>query len=215
MDVRLQAPFTKVIAASTGAGKTYFVKRLLENADLMINPAPTIIVWCYAQYQKAYTDLSQSMPHIKFVEGLPEDLNSMFDSQQNNLVVIDDLMAEVGDNLQLANLFTKGSHHLNLSVIYITQNLFHQGKQTRTISLNSQYFVLFKNPRDASQITHLARQIFPNNPKYLQESFADATRQPYSYLLIDLKPQTPDDYRLRTNIFPGEIPILYIPKKKK
>ena len=35
------------------------------------------------------------------------------------------------------NLFTRSSHRCNLSVIYIVQNLFHQGKVSRSISLNS------------------------------------------------------------------------------
>lgn len=36
----------------------------------------------------------------------------------------------------------------------------------------------------------------------MQESFQDATKMPYGYLLCDLKPETPTDFRLRTNIFP-------------
>ena len=35
----------------------------------------------------------------------------------------------------IAKLFTKKAHHGNLSVIYIVQNLFHQSKDHRTISL--------------------------------------------------------------------------------
>ena len=55
---------------------------------------------------------------------------------------------------------TRGSHHRNLSVIYIVQNLFHQGKGSRSISLNSHYLVLFKNPRDKLQILTLAMQMY-------------------------------------------------------
>ncbi len=213
MDLRLKSPFTCIVAASTGSGKTVFVKKLLENADSMIHPRPSKILWCFSQYQKAYAELSQSLPHIRFIKGLPERVIDIFDPSENNLIVIDDLMSESGDNIELANLFTKGSHHMNLSVIFITQNLFHQGKQMRTISLNSQYLVLFRNPRDKSQITHLAKQMYPENPKYLKESYLDATSKAFSYLFIDLKPQTDDAYRLRTNIFPGEIPVVYLPKK--
>ena len=56
----------------------------------------------------------------------------------------------------IAKLFTKKSYHGNLSVIYIVQNLFHQSKDHRTISLNASYLVLTKNVRDASQVIHLA-----------------------------------------------------------
>ncbi len=109
-------------------------------------------------------------------------------------------------------LFTKGSHHHNLSVILILQNLFYRGKEMRTISLNAHYMVLFKNPRDASQITHLARQMYPNKPKFMVEAYRDATSSPYSHLFVDLKPDTEEHMRLRSNIFQGEYPTVYVPK---
>ena len=214
MDLRMQAPFTCIIAASTGSGKTYFVKRLLENAETMINPAPVNIIYCYGQYQPLYDEMKRTVSNVNFIEGLPDDVNSYFDPRQHSILIIDDLSQELTDSIQLVNLFTKGSHHLNLSVIFICQNMFLQGKFMRTMSLNTHYFVVFRNARDKSQITHLARQMFPTNPKYLVESYTDATKEPYSYLLIDLKPYTEDNYRLRANIFPGETTTVYLPKEK-
>ena len=60
-------------------------------------------------------------------------------------------------------------------MLYLVQNLFHKNKESRTISLNSQYMVVFKNPRDASQMSHLARQMYPGRVKFVQEAFKDAT----------------------------------------
>ena len=134
------------------------------------------------------------------------------ENTQRNLVVIDDLMSESGNNAKVTDLFTKGSHHRNLSVILILQNLFYKGKEMRTISLNAHYMVLFKNPRDASQISHLARQMYPSKPKYMMEAYRDATSAPYGYLFVDLKPDTPENMRLRTNIFPGEYQVVYVAK---
>ena len=57
---------------------------------------------------------------------------------------------------RIVDIFTKGSHHRDLNVFYITQNLFHQGKGQRDISLNASYIIYFKNPRDKRQIKHLA-----------------------------------------------------------
>jgi len=126
------------------------------------------------------------------------------------LVVIDDLMTETDS--RVTKLFTKMSHHRNTSVVQIVQNVFDQGKQNRTISLNAQYMVLFKNPRDATQITHLAKQMYPGHLQYVQESFRDATNTPHGYLFIDLKQDTPDHVRLRTSIFPGETQYVYMRK---
>ena len=107
----------------------------------------------------------------------------------------------------------KKSHHSNTSVIYLVQNLFPKNKESRTISLNSQCMVIFKNPGDASQIANLARQMYPGRGAFVQEAFTDATASPYGYLLIDLKQNTPDDLRLRTSILPDDAhQFVYVPK---
>jgi hypothetical protein len=72
------------------------------------------------------------------------------------------------------------------------------------MSLNSHYIVMFKNPRDAHQISILGRQMHPGKSRFLVEAFKDATAKPYGYLLIDLKPDTDEKYRIRTNIFPDD-----------
>jgi hypothetical protein len=97
-------------------------------------------------------------------------------------------------------------------VNFVSQNLFYKSKHNRTISLNAHYMVLFKNPRDVTQITTLSRQMFPGRGKFLVEAFKDATAKAYGYLLIDLKPDTEEKYRIRTNIFPGERHYVYVPK---
>ena len=198
-------PFTCIIAGPSGSGKTEFVLKLINNADIMINKIPETLTWCYGEYQTWMI----KYPEIDFIEGLPEEIH--FDSSKNNMLIIDDLMHECKEYTE--KLFTKISHHKNLSVILLSQNIFHQNKHTRTISLNTHYMVLFKNVRDSSQITNLAKQMHPGNVAYLRDSYVDATSKPYGYLLIDLKPDTDDLIRLRTDIFPGEIHYVYHKKK--
>ncbi len=106
-------------------------------------------------------------------------------------------------------LFTQGCHHRRLSVIFITQNLYGQGKSARTIALNCWYLVLFKNIRGTSQIQTLGRQLFPGRSKALVESFGDATKESWGYLVVDLSPRAKDEYRLRSKIYPDEDTIIY------
>ena len=73
---------------------------------------------------------------------------------------------------------------------------------SRTISLNSHYLVIFRNPRDSLGISTLARQMFPGRTDYLMESFCNATSRPYGYLVIDCHQLTPENMGLRTNILP-------------
>ena len=114
---------------------------------------------------------------------------------------------------RISSLFTKGSHHRNISVIYIVQNLFDQHKLHRTISLNAHYLVVFKNPRDGSQITHLAKQMYPGKTHYMRHAFELATTRSHGYLLVDLKQTTPERLRLRSHIFPGEKHEVYVPEQ--
>ena len=98
---------------------------------------------------------------------------------------MDDLMTSTDD--RVVDIFTKISQHRDLSVVYLTQNLFYKNKQTRTLSLNSHYIAMFKNGRDATKVDNLARQMYPGQSPFLIEAFKNATSAPYVYLLIDVK----------------------------
>jgi hypothetical protein len=173
----------------------------------MIEPFPEHIVWCYSEWQQQYDEMSSQ--GIEFIEGLPDDLYTSMDSSRRHLVVIDDLMNEVGDSKMLTKIFTKGCHHRNVTVIFILHNLFPKGKECRNISLNTQYIVLFKNTRDKAQVECLAKQMFPGRVKFLREAYIDATSHGRGYLLLDLTPDTDDGLRVRTRIFPGEDTTIY------
>ena len=134
----------------------------------------------------------RTIPEIEFNKCIPEDIDKVdyLDISQRNLIVLDDLMAQSSEDKRIADLFTKGSHHRNLSIIYIVQNKFHQGKEMRNISLNAHYIVLFKSPRDKQQIYMLARQINPGRVQEFMRSYEDATSRPYGYLMLDFKAYT-------------------------
>ena len=115
-------------------------------------------------------------------------------------MVIDDLMSAATKDTRICDLFTKGSHHRNLSVLCLLQNMYYHGRENRSMSLNSHYLVLFKNPRDQQQIMVLARQMYPDNSQGFLTAYRGATEKPYGHLVVDLKPDTPDDQRLRPNV---------------
>ena len=65
-----------------------------------------------------------AMPHFEFVKGIPTALeqDSHFDVNKRNLIVY------ASNDKRIVNLFTRGSDHRNLSVIYIEPNLLHQSQ---------------------------------------------------------------------------------------
>ena len=203
--VVLQHPFTMILCGPTSSGKSCWMNNLLERARTMIKPPPERIIWCYKRWQPLFSDMQRNIGNIIFVQGLPENLNddSFVDTRYPSLIVIDDLMRDATNSKDVCELFVEGSHHRNISVACIMQNAFSRGKENRTMSINSQYVVLFKNPRDQLVPMTFARQMYPNNIGKFMKKYTEATKRPYGYLFIDLKQNTPEEGRLNTDIFDG------------
>lgn len=206
MAIQLRHPFTMIISGPTQAGKSTFVRRLIENAQQMIDVPPGKILYCHKG--RAPVDL----PLVSTHRGVPSP-NLLEGNCGPALVILDDLMSEI--NGDAAELFTRLSHHEDISVIMINQNLFPRGPHARTISLNAQYIVVFKNPRDVGQFSHLARQMYGGSKKgdFAIDAFNQATLKAHGYLFVDLKPETDDNYRLRTDVFPGEQTFVFVDRK--
>ena len=134
---QFEHPFTCIVARMNGSGKTVWVQSLFKQANRMINLPPERIVSCYSQWQPAYMEMLVTIPNIEFVKGIPQALeqDSYFHVNKRNLIVFDDQMIDAGKDQRIVNLFTRGSHHRNLSVIYIVQNLLHQGKEEKAVAV--------------------------------------------------------------------------------
>jgi len=205
-----------MVCGPTSSGKTYLVRNLLKyHSDVCYKLPSNKVIWCYGQSQSLYNEAIPNV-NVKYIEGLPNV--DVLQEQKPALVIIDDLMTELADDKRMTNLFTKGSHHMGISVIFIVQNIFYRAKEMRTISSNTNYFLLLKNPRDKLQIECFGRQMYPRNKGFFGECYQDATSRPYGYLLVDCRSDTPDDLRLRTNILRCEdikgrfSPIIYTPQ---
>lgn len=210
MHLKLVHPSTIIIAGPTGSGKTQFLYQLLACGHFA--PFPQRLVWLYSEWQPVYDQIKLILPNTEFVNGLPTSgLYESFQSSICNMLVLDDQMASAGKNQDVVDLFTKGSHHRNLTVVYIVQNLYDQSKHMRTISLNAHYIILFKTTRDLSQVQRLGEQLCPRHSKCFLDMYYGATEMPHSYILVDLHPETPEWARYRSNILSPSGPTLYIP----
>ena len=201
------------VSGATCSGKTFWLYRLLRHKNEMFENPPQKVLYCYGIYQPFYEKMEKELPFITFQQGLPStvDLEALADEKMCNLLCLDDLMESVTTSSEMENLFVKGMHHRHLSVIFLNQNMYSQGKHSRTINLNTHILVLMKNPRDLSQIQCLACQAFVGKSKFLLETFKDATSQPYGYLILDFSPMGHEAYRVRTRVFPEEDTIIYQP----
>ena len=183
MDATFLHPFTCIINGPSGCGKTTFVKELLLDRKALIGGEEEI------RYILIYigTTLDEN-PIFKFVKDTLPDLvtiiqvRDLYDGSQkafeekfaedfqnvirnlgrNGCVIFDDLMVKLGRANLLADLFSKYSSHMKLSVIHITQNVFHRGKQQqehRTVYTSCHHLVLFKQPMDATTFQIVAKRV--------------------------------------------------------
>lgn len=212
MDVgskQLRAPFSMIVSGQSGSGKTTFVHKLLLEINNVCDIEFKRIIYAYSVHQKVFDEISK-IKNVILVNGPPDHLIDV-DNTIPTLIIMDDLMLEVNDTVT-AELFTK-LRHASYSTIFITQNFFHNSKHWRTITRNAHYIILFRNPRDMLTVHCLGRQMYPSSPKFLPDALMQATAEPYSCLLIDLKPYTPERMRIRSGMFPDERKYCFVVDK--
>lgn len=207
MDPRFRHPFRLILSGPPSSGKTSFISKLLLNKHLLINPVPKQIHFYYQEWQQLY-DILKSNSKIKFHEGMPNveeftRLASPCRDTQGSIFIFDDGMSHL--NEELIKIFSVCSRHNNSSAIFITHNLF-GNKDMRAISLQSNYFVIMKSPKDDLQVRNLASQS-TGLKDILIKAYLQVTEKLYSYILVDLHQLTKNDFRIRANILPTEWPM--------
>ena len=173
-----------IVILFSACGKTTFVKDLLQHHNTRIQPTVHRIVWLYRRWQQMYTEIQKTVsPVVEFYQGIPSDINEdeYFDTKLNNLLILDDMMSEAGKDKRITDLFTEGSHHRSLSVIFINQNLY--ASKDPTQRRNCHYLVMFNNPVDKQSMITLARQMYPGKSEYFLKKFEKATKQPYGFAI--------------------------------
>lgn len=215
-DMRFKFPFTWLVCGGSGSGKTTHVLNFLTQKRDLINVAsdPKVIYY-YNHWQPAFTEFEKRGIVDSWVSGVPSlaDVTERITpyTDRGSIVVIDDFAHKLSSDV--IELFTVLSHHAKCAVVLLSQNLFDKNPIFRQISLNSTYISVFKNPRDALQISSFARQVNPKNSQFIVESYYAATKKPYSYLFFDHHQQTCDQLRIRSRILPHEAPMtIWVPK---
>ena len=187
------------MAGNSGCGKTTLTLKMIVNWEECMDFPPSEVHVFFSHMQEAYEKLlvTSPFPVVLHSEPLHEDFET-----KNALVIFDDMQGSDSVSV-IKDFFIKKSHHFNTSVIYLVQNLFDKHPAHRFISLNSTYIVVFKNPRDASQIMHLNKQIYPHAKNFLTSAYKAITEEgPRSYMVIDNYPETPESFRIRNSLFP-------------
>jgi len=120
-DIRFNHPFTYIVSGPSGSGKSSFTLRFVQHLDSLCTEPNFIgeIIWCYSE-KSAVPRLKLASLHknVSFHEGVPQ--NFVNEHGKPCLIILDDLLNDVYSK-DVCDLFTKGSHHRNISVILISE----------------------------------------------------------------------------------------------
>ena len=195
------------IAGPSQSGKSTAIHQFLTN-QWVFEIEPTGIVFCKG------IETSQKWPDfvVEF-NGIPTEQEiSDFSEKFNHkhwLLIFDDLITEMCADKNTIHIFTRTIHHMNMTLIYSSQNVF--SKNSRTQSLNTHYFLLTRNYRDLNQVKYLLSQIFPGKGKEALLAYKDAIshdncRPPMLY--IDCYSFSNNKFRLQSCIF-EDVRVIY------
>ncbi len=215
-DARIKASFTCIVSGPPRSGKTHFVKKLLENRFRLIDKTIDKLYWFYGEYNP-FIEYLESEPFgipTTLVHGLPTSFEEYLDPREHRLIVIDDLMTSAGGSVAVTDLFCNKVQHANVSVILLLQNVFYHGKERTTLLRCATYLVIFKNPMDKSVSNYLGMKLMPHDRALFYLIFNQATSSPHGYLFCDGSQTTPDEVRLRTDIFDDNVQRAFMLKRK-
>ncbi len=222
-------PFTAIIVGPSGSGKSTFVANLLREQENLLSETfqyAYIFIGTKKKDNPLFYELEKdkTLPHPLTIFSLPEmykeqklsktqfaqDFDELISRHhkkgQSGAVIFDDLMSELAECDLLSKLFSRVSAHQNVSVIHITQNLFHQGSKSKndnvTIFRNTKKLVVFRSPIDNTVLANIAQRINPG-----QKSSAELHRmlkdivQKHRYVVVSGDFSTPPALQFSSDIF--------------
>jgi hypothetical protein len=202
-DKKFRTPFRLLVGGSSGCGKSTFIKKIVDKN--FFDARFSKIIYIYPTYLND--------PYIEFtvpVEYRPglDDLSYYSTLPRKTLIIIDDSMDEVAQSSSISKLFSVIARKKEISIILISQNIYHHGKYFRNIRINATGFVLFKFSAAFDINSRLTRDLGLSNilPKTLLDRvYSDA----FAYIVYDLHPMNHSQFcRIRTNIFNDNFLVL-------
>ena len=200
-DIRFKENFKIFVCGPSRCGKTVFIKDLLQNIPSITKQNISKVIYVYKVWQQIFEDMKlQGLVHffLREEENIVEKIKKLSFGEYS-LVIFDDLInSKILE--EISNLFVVDGRHSNYSMIFTSQRMFVNNEYFRQISNNCDYIVVFKNPRNYSEIRTLAQQLTPMSLDLL-EIYTKATKDPFTYLLINLTQECNEDVKFLSHLF--------------
>ena len=96
------------------------------------------IIWCYGE--EIPNLIAEFKDRVEFHHGITEEIISREKlNGKPTILILDDLQSEVDQKL-IAAIFTKYSHHRNISIFFLVQHMYAKTQpMMRLININSRY----------------------------------------------------------------------------
>lgn len=228
-DLKIQTPARIILSGPSSSGKSFMIRRLAENIDKIFNTKFETVIYVYPEsmyeVQKDYiAKLGEFIPNLIAIEGL-DNVNFDVLTQDNTpkLLILEDLMMEIGNHKLGASLCSRWSHHFSITYIITVQNYFWNSKFSQELRRNTTELFLYRDRADLTVLSVIARKKFKSCPNLLLDAMEWMENQrisrPDQYLLIESNPlsKLPKEFGVRTNILPNEKgdiePIVFTCKK--
>ena len=120
--IRFKHHFTCIVSGPTGSGKTSLCIKLLQNLEKLCTESKFKggIIWCYSEETAVPREKLRKLGRtIQYQEGLPEYFGNA--QGEPSLIILDDLLNRFYGR-EVCDLFTKGSHHRNISLLLLNQS---------------------------------------------------------------------------------------------
>ena len=175
----LKTPFRAGCFGSSRTGKTTSIFKFLDSE--LIDQKFQNIYFCSPNLSKhpdSWEDKIEA--NFTYLNKIPD--RSFFENiELDSLIIIEDFWLEACKSEEISNLFKVYSGKLNLSIFITCQNPF-EGKYSKTIRNNINYFLLFKNLGDVNINRNLTKQL----GLYNEYKMAVERSNAYDFALINM-----------------------------
>lgn len=189
-------------------GKTRFIHQVIDELDYVFKePQPKHVLYCYSIWQDAYTKMKEDHgDKIMFHLGLPESekIKKVANMYPGTLLVMDDCLEPIIDRPEILSLFVEKVHHYKLNLAYILHHIFAAGKNRRTLTLQTQYFVLFPNRVDQLSFEIFSRHLGRKESSEFMEIYSDIKKSEYNYFVVDCHARSKSDFFVWCQIFKNQ-----------
>ena len=125
---QFHSPTSIAIFSPPYSGKSTLMRNILEHADKLFVTPPEFVVYCYKEWLPMFEEMKHFVGNLILHQGVPtQEEMEQWAQGKHFILVLDDLQQACEKDKEVAEMFTGGSHHLNISLIYLCHNIFGKG----------------------------------------------------------------------------------------